>query len=306
MGYVIVVSSEADIYSSVDVRGPDDCWPWVGKLTTHNHANVRFAPDGGKPVGMTAHRALWMLTHAEPLVNQHVVHSCTSIDCLNPAHLALKQQGGDPEVRFWTHVVKAGPDECWFWTGGMWSCYGRIYIGGRYVFPHRYAYELDKGPIPAGLVIDHTCRQPICVNPRHLEAVSDTENKRRGEGAPSKNAKKQICKHNHPLVGNNVKFDEKGRRICLACRRTRTRNYKAESGTPARPLWKYLPIPVPATGPVIIDLSLQRALERYTQRGTEGQCWVWRGPFAEGRPRLHTKYAGAHVAYPHVSGMKRL
>lgn len=47
---------------------------------------------------------------------------------------------------------------------------------------HRLAYERAKGAIPAGLQIDHLCRVRECVNPDHLEAVSQRENIRRGRG----------------------------------------------------------------------------------------------------------------------------
>lgn len=44
---------------------------------------------------------------------------------------------------------------------------------------HRVAYESVHGPIPKGLVIDHLCRVPACVNPDHLEAVTQARNIRR-------------------------------------------------------------------------------------------------------------------------------
>jgi len=44
---------------------------------------------------------------------------------------------------------------------------------------HRVAYEIVNGPIPLGLVLDHLCKNTLCINPLHLEAVSRIENHRR-------------------------------------------------------------------------------------------------------------------------------
>lgn len=70
--------------------------------------------------------------------------------------------------------------ECWMWTGGLLHGYGRISLDGVRLLAHRAAYEHFVGTIPLGLEIDHLCRQPSCVNPRHLEAVTAKENVRRG------------------------------------------------------------------------------------------------------------------------------
>jgi hypothetical protein len=69
------------------------------------------------------------------------------------------------------------PNGCITWGG---TCdrygYGRFKLNGRMDKAHRVAYELFVGPIPAGLVIDHLCRHRACVNPQHLEAVTQTVN----------------------------------------------------------------------------------------------------------------------------------
>jgi len=58
--------------------------------------------------------------------------------------------------------------------------YTRVMFGGRLQGTHRVMYEQEVGPIPEGLVLDHLCRQPPCINPSHLEPVTNAENLHRG------------------------------------------------------------------------------------------------------------------------------
>lgn len=81
------------------------------------------------------------------------------------------------EERFWSRVVKGKESECWTWTGSTNGVgYGEIRIAGVKVYAHRYSFELHSGTIPPGKSIDHICRVPGCVNPRHLQAVTHSEN----------------------------------------------------------------------------------------------------------------------------------
>jgi hypothetical protein len=81
-----------------------------------------------------------------------------------------------------------GPD-CWLWTGAVDAKgYGRVLTPDGHRPAHRLAYELAVGPIPDGLVIDHLCRTPGCINPDHLEPVTRRENTLRGETIAARNA----------------------------------------------------------------------------------------------------------------------
>lgn len=73
------------------------------------------------------------------------------------------------------------PGGCWLWKFPSPRGYGSVVRDGRTRQTHRYAYELLIGPIPEGLVIDHLCRRPPCLNPLHLEPVTQQVNVQRGK-----------------------------------------------------------------------------------------------------------------------------
>lgn len=82
--------------------------------------------------------------------------------------------------RFWSRVRPTG--FCWEWLGHRdrngYGCFSQTRaLRWR---AHRLSYQLLVGPIPNGLVIDHLCRNTGCVNPDHLEPVTQLENVRRG------------------------------------------------------------------------------------------------------------------------------
>lgn len=79
---------------------------------------------------------------------------------------------------------------CWEWQGNVDSHgYGQTLYLGRRIGAHRFAYLLLVGEIPAGLVLDHRCRNRLCVNPDHLEPTTNRENVLRGEGITARKAR---------------------------------------------------------------------------------------------------------------------
>jgi hypothetical protein len=73
---------------------------------------------------------------------------------------------------------------CYVWLlARTWNGYGlERSSAGPMTYAHRLAYERAKGPIPEGMQIDHLYQVRECVNPEHLEAVTQVENLRRGRG----------------------------------------------------------------------------------------------------------------------------
>ncbi|WP_033356238.1 HNH endonuclease signature motif containing protein, partial [Kitasatospora aureofaciens] len=103
--------------------------------------------------------------------------------------------------------------------------YGQFNLHGRTYSAHRYAYTQLVGPIPDGLVIDHLCRNPSCVNPAHLEPVTHAENMRRSEPAM-----RTHCIHGHEFTEANTYYRTPncdGVRQCRACNAKAAARYQA-------------------------------------------------------------------------------
>ena len=118
--------------------------------------------------------------------------------------------------RFWTYVERT--DSCWFWRGTITTQgYAHFYFKGRNYRAHRIAYELIKQPIPAGCVLDHLCRVKHCVNPAHLEPVTERENLRRGPLGNTGSGWERGCSHGCLA-----------RRHCKVCLAENMRAYRAK------------------------------------------------------------------------------
>lgn len=123
-------------------------------------------------------------------------------------------------------VVFAPKPRCWVWIGtAIQAGYGSLRINKKHHLAHRLSYQIHKGKIPAGLCIDHLCRNRRCINPEHLEAVTQRENILRGISPGAIGARASACSHGHPFVPENtspmrVHGKIVGRR-CLACHRKR-------------------------------------------------------------------------------------
>jgi len=137
------------------------------------------------------------------------------------------------EQRFWEKVgAHADPTKCWLWTAyatksksGGRAPYGRFRVGSRMVLAHRLSYEMHHHVIiPKGMTIDHVkergCTSTLCVNPYHLEVVTNRVNVLRGSGITAKAAKVTHCPQGHPYNKDNT-YVYHGRRWCRICYRER-------------------------------------------------------------------------------------
>lgn len=93
-------------------------------------------------------------------------------------------QFGDSRLppRFWSKV-RIEDDGCWVWTANLNNGYGNFSFGGKTRKAYRFAYEALAGQVESGLSLDHLCRNRGCVNPNHLEPVTQRENVYRGAQA---------------------------------------------------------------------------------------------------------------------------
>ena len=133
--------------------------------------------------------------------------------------------------RLMSRVIKKR-NGCWVWQGASAAGYGVIWNAGGCHGVHRVSYEIHVGPIPRGLVIDHLCRVPLCVNPDHMEIVTYKINTARGGlllAIKSRSANKTSCIHGHEYTDKStIVHPQTGWRSCRLCSNARQRERRQE------------------------------------------------------------------------------
>jgi hypothetical protein len=126
--------------------------------------------------------------------------------------------------RFWEKVSGGDVATCWVWTGAtQTNGYGSFCTGnGKSVLAHRFSYEYLRAGIPSGLQIDHLCRTRSCVNPWHMEPVTNRVNVLRSTNFAAVNAALEACRRGHLFTEENTRIQRQGnRRHCRTCARDR-------------------------------------------------------------------------------------
>ncbi len=171
-------------WSQVDKQA--DHWRWTGNLVKASGTGQFAYYEDGRRRREAAHVVAWRLTRGDLGPGQMVRQTCGAKTCVQ--HLEVFTQAEfdrwSPEnvaARFWARVDRTDPNGCWEWTGrrmsgGRTLPYGQTTYRSRPIGAHVLAWILTHGPIPAGMVVRHTCNNPPCCRTDHLCLGSHAEN----------------------------------------------------------------------------------------------------------------------------------
>lgn len=130
----------------------------------------------------------------------------------------------DIRDRLFRHV-RVSVEGCWEWQSALNGVrYPLVVVHRKTLLAHRLALLVFRGEFDPRCDVDHLCRNSVCVNPDHLEAVSHRENVQRGE---SFGRVRDTCRNGHPYVGVIRETHGRLSQRCLVCDRDRQRKFRA-------------------------------------------------------------------------------
>jgi len=187
----------------VEKKSEESCWYRPTRARENGYTTITF---NGKRV--QAHRFSYAAFRGDVPSDKEIDHLCKDRACVNPEHLelvsrkenvnrrdaiySLDDSSQNPFERIMRRVIK-NRNSCWIWNGGLVRGYGVISIAGKTNYVHRIVFEHYFADFDKTMTIDHLCRNPRCVNPKHLEPVTRVENiKRMNKAQPN-----QRCRQGH-------------------------------------------------------------------------------------------------------------
>lgn len=122
-------------------------------------------------------------------------------------------------LRFWTKVLVGLNDECWLWIGSKdRKGYGQFRVASNKTNKaHIFSYVLHFGLIPKKLHVDHKCSNTSCVNPFHLQLLTNKKNNEKSNSPSAINKRKTHCIHGHSFTKSNTIRYKDGYRRCKTC-----------------------------------------------------------------------------------------
>jgi len=193
----------------IEKESENSCWYRPNRARDNGYTTITI---NGKSV--QSHRFSYAAFKGSIKSSQEIDHLCRDRACVNPNHLelvsrkenvrrrddiySLTDSSAKPIDRIMRRVTKA-KNSCWVWNGGLVRGYGVVSVLGKTKYVHRIVFEHFVGEFDQKLTLDHLCRNPRCVNPKHLELVTRSENiKRMNSSQPKTRCRKG---HYYALVG---------------------------------------------------------------------------------------------------------
>lgn len=151
----------------------------------------------------------------------HDIEDCTP-ECFDPSkaiHIPAKVRFTDDDLKRWDKSFEK-TKTCWNWKAVIGSNgYGRFWAQKKLWLAHRFAFILIHKEIPSRLVIDHVCRNRLCVNPDHWRTMTSKENTLNGIGITAVRLRRNACTKGHAWDERSIEINPKTNgRQCRICR----------------------------------------------------------------------------------------